>query len=41
MSSFIKKHIPTKQTVKERCTSIKAWELPKQESAIAPDYVWT
>jgi nucleobase:cation symporter-1, NCS1 family len=35
------KHVPSKQTIKERCTSIKAWELPKQDSALAPDYVWT
>ena len=36
-----KQYIPSKQTLKERCTSIHSWELPKQESALAPDYVWT
>ncbi|KAF2770450.1 uridine permease-like protein Fui1 [Teratosphaeria nubilosa] len=35
------KYIPSKQTIKERCTSIHAWELPKQSSALAPAYVWT
>ena len=34
-------HTPSKETIKQRCTSIKAWELPKQDSALAPDYVWT
>ncbi len=29
------------EKVKQRFTSIRAWELPKQSSAIAPDYVWT
>ncbi|KAH8881719.1 NCS1 nucleoside transporter [Thozetella sp. PMI_491] len=35
----MKKISPAK--VKERFTSIHAWELPKQESAIAPKDVWT
>ncbi|EMC95728.1 hypothetical protein BAUCODRAFT_71084 [Baudoinia panamericana UAMH 10762] len=35
------RYIPSAETIKQRCTSIKAWELPKQESALAPDYVWT
>ncbi|TVY39558.1 putative permease [Lachnellula cervina] len=34
-------YVPTKQQLKERCTSIKAWQLPKQKSALAPDHVWT
>ncbi len=34
-------YIPSTQTIKERCTTLKAWELPKQDSALAPDYVWT
>lgn len=34
-------YIPSKETIKARCTTLKAWELPKQESALAPDYVWT
>lgn len=33
--------VPSKQTLKARCTTLSAWELPKQPSAIAPDYVWT
>ena len=37
MSRFI----PSGATIKARCTTIKAWEIPKQESALAPDYVWT
>ncbi|KAF4616222.1 hypothetical protein G7Y89_g15185 [Cudoniella acicularis] len=35
------RYIPTKQQLKERCTTVSAWELPKQKSALAPDYVWT
>ncbi|KAI9664553.1 MAG: hypothetical protein M1821_005999 [Bathelium mastoideum] len=35
------KYLPSGKTIKKRCTSIKAWELPKQDSALAPDYVWT
>ncbi|TVY18575.1 putative permease [Lachnellula arida] len=34
-------YVPTKQQLKERCTTIKAWQLPKQKSALAPDHVWT
>lgn len=37
----IKSHIYSKETIKARCTSLKAWELPKQESALAPPDVWT
>ncbi|KAK4990914.1 hypothetical protein LTR66_006668, partial [Elasticomyces elasticus] len=33
--------IPSKASVKERFTTLKAWELPKQDSALAPGYVWT
>ena len=33
--------VPTKQQFKSRMTSVKAWELPKQKSALAPDHVWT
>jgi nucleobase:cation symporter-1, NCS1 family len=35
------RYIPTKQQLKERCTTVKAWQLPKQKSALAPDHVWT
>lgn len=38
---LIRRYTPSKQTIKERCTSVKAWELPKQDSALAPDHVWT
>lgn len=30
----------SKEKVKGRLTSVKAWELPKHPSAIAPDGVW-
>lgn len=29
------------QKLKQRCTSLHSWELPKQTGALAPDYVWT
>lgn len=32
---------PSKAELKRRCTSIHAWELPRQSSAIAPEHVWT
>ena len=35
------KYVPSGKTIKARCTTIKAWELPKQESALAPPGVWT
>ena len=35
------KYVPSTTTVKQRCTTVKAWELPKQESALAPPEVWT
>lgn len=41
LKAGIKQYIPSRETIKQRCTSIKAWELPKQDSALAPDYVWT
>ncbi|CAD6448259.1 cc93cd0c-e188-46c6-8af0-6f289de46d4f [Sclerotinia trifoliorum] len=34
-------YIPTGKQIKERCTSVKAWQLPKQKSALAPEHVWT
>jgi len=33
--------LPSKDTIKKRCTTLEAWALPKQDSTIAPDYVWT
>ncbi|KAF2157868.1 uridine permease-like protein Fui1 [Myriangium duriaei CBS 260.36] len=39
--SFPSFHMPSGRTVKERCTSLSAWELPRETSSIAPDYVWT
>ncbi|MCJ1394700.1 hypothetical protein MMC18_007580 [Xylographa bjoerkii] len=35
------KYIPSGSTVKKRLTTVKAWELPKQTSALAPPDVWT
>ena len=35
------KYLPSKETVKARCTTAKAWQLPKQDSALAPPDVWT
>ncbi|KKY28539.1 putative ncs1 allantoate transporter [Phaeomoniella chlamydospora] len=35
------KYVPSNETIKHRLTSVKAWELPKQESAVAPPEVWT
>ncbi|KAH8816570.1 permease for cytosine/purines, uracil, thiamine, allantoin-domain-containing protein [Xylogone sp. PMI_703] len=35
------RYVPTKQQLKERCTTVKAWQLPKQKSALAPEHVWT
>lgn len=32
---------PNKQQIKERGMSVKAWQFPKQKSALAPDHVWT
>jgi NCS1 family nucleobase:cation symporter-1 len=33
--------LPSKEGIVARCTSLKAWELPKQLSSIAPDHVWS
>ncbi|KAH0839036.1 hypothetical protein AYO21_04634 [Fonsecaea monophora] len=44
MSKYVtgaKKYIPSGATVKARATTLSAWELPKQESALAPKDVWT
>jgi len=35
------KYIPSGSTVRKRLTTVKAWELPKQTSALAPPDVWT
>ncbi|KAG0645599.1 putative permease [Hyphodiscus hymeniophilus] len=35
------RYIPTTQQLKARTTTVKAWQLPKQKSALAPDHVWT
>src|SRR4051794_8746025 len=35
------RYIPTKQQLRERVTTKKAWQLPKQDSALAPEHVWT
>ncbi len=32
---------PSAEGIKKRLTSIHAWELPRQTSAIAPPDVWT
>ena len=37
----LRRYAPSLQTIKARCTSAKAWELPKHESTMAPDDVWT
>jgi hypothetical protein len=34
-------YVPTKQQLRARVTTVKAWQLPKQKSALAPDHVWT
>ncbi|KAG9848047.1 uridine permease-like protein Fui1, partial [Aureobasidium melanogenum] len=33
--------LPSKETIRKRFTSLEAWALPKQESTIAPEHVWT
>jgi len=35
------KRFPSKQAVKASFTSVKAWELPKHDSTLAPEEVWT
>jgi cytosine/uracil/thiamine/allantoin permease len=37
----VREHIPTARQVKDRFTTVSAWQLPKQRSALAPEYVWT
>ena len=37
----LRPRIPTKDQVVARCTSIEAWQLPKQSSSIAPETVWS
>lgn len=37
----IMKYVPNKKQHKERCTTVSAWQLSKQKSALAPDHVWT
>ena len=39
--SITMRYVPSAQQLKARATSVKAWELPKQKSALAPDHVWT
>ncbi|KAF7920209.1 uncharacterized protein EAE97_011550 [Botrytis byssoidea] len=34
-------YVPTGRQIKERCTTVRAWQLPKQKSALAPEHVWT
>jgi NCS1 family nucleobase:cation symporter-1 len=34
-------YVPSKRQIKDRLTTVKAWELPKQDSALAPEDVWT
>ena len=33
--------LPPKEQIIARCTSLSAWELPKETSALAPDHVWS
>jgi NCS1 family nucleobase:cation symporter-1 len=35
------RYIPTGTQLKERCTTVSAWKLPKAKSSLAPDHVWT
>ncbi|KAI1432573.1 NCS1 nucleoside transporter [Xylaria sp. CBS 124048] len=32
---------PSASEMKEKCTSLRAWKLPKQRGALAPAHVWT
>ncbi|KAF2724151.1 uridine permease-like protein Fui1 [Polychaeton citri CBS 116435] len=41
MGSRFNKVVPSGQMLKQRCTSLRAWEVPKEESSIAPPYVRT
>lgn len=33
--------LPSKQNLIARCTTLSAWELPKEPSALAPEDVWS
>jgi nucleobase:cation symporter-1, NCS1 family len=35
------RYVPNKKQLRERLTTVEAWELPKQKSALAPPDVWT
>lgn len=37
----ISEYVPSGATVKSHLTTAKAWELEKQDSALAPKDVWT
>jgi NCS1 family nucleobase:cation symporter-1 len=37
----LSQYIPSGATIKARLTTAKAWELEKQDSALAPKDVWT
>ncbi|KAI4716753.1 uridine permease-like protein Fui1 [Aureobasidium sp. EXF-10727] len=41
MSFSSRTGLPSKETIRKRCTTLEAWALPKQESTIAPEHVWT
>ncbi|KAF2663522.1 hypothetical protein BT63DRAFT_352640, partial [Microthyrium microscopicum] len=38
---LISKYVPSQETIKARFTTVKAWELPKQDSTLAPKDVWS
>jgi NCS1 family nucleobase:cation symporter-1 len=37
----VSRYVPSQQTLKARLTTVRAWELPKQSSALGPEDVWT
>jgi len=37
----VSQYVPSGATVKSHLTTAKAWELEKQDSALAPKDVWT
>jgi NCS1 family nucleobase:cation symporter-1 len=41
MVKYVDKYIPSKETLKARATTVKAWQLPKQTSTLAPSHIWT
>lgn len=42
MSDFASvRYRPTRELLRARCTTVSAWQLPKQRSAVGPEYVWT